>query len=71
MRLLIMGGTLFIGVNDEGRILGLENDMTILNKDFDKLQRTIVQKIIILSKTPERRYITHLRLRRKKTKSLS
>ena len=39
------GGTLFIGVNDKGEILGLENDMSILNKDFDKLQRTIVQKI--------------------------
>ena len=33
------------GKIEKGEILGLENDMSILKKDFDKLQRTIVQNI--------------------------
>lgn len=40
------GGTLFIGIDDDGKILGLEQDCKLLkNPNNDKLQRTIWQSI--------------------------
>lgn len=40
------GGILFIGINDAGKVLGLENDYELLqNPNDDKFQRTIWQSI--------------------------
>ena len=39
------GGTLFIGVDDDGNVLGLENDYELLNLNDDKFQRMIWETI--------------------------
>ena len=35
------GGTLLIGIDDEGKVLGIENDLNIFNGSFDDLQKNI------------------------------
>jgi len=40
------GGTLIIGVEDNGNIFGLEKDLSLLkNGDIDKLERTIIDSV--------------------------
>ncbi|MCJ2131182.1 DUF262 domain-containing protein [Methylobacterium sp. E-045] len=40
------GGTLIIGVDDDGNLLGLEKDLSVQDNSTDKLQQQIIQGII-------------------------
>jgi hypothetical protein len=39
------GGTLLIGVEDDGNILGLDNDLSLVNGSRDKFEQTIINMI--------------------------
>ena len=40
------GGTLLIGVEDDGNAAGLEQDLSLLDGSFDRLQQQIIQGVI-------------------------
>ena len=55
------GGDLFIGIEDNGNILGLENDLAHCSNSFDKFQRTLSQ--VLDSAFDEKSIMSNIKIR--------